>query len=77
MKFGQLVEYNMKKIFLEKSDTKVMEELVPDLLWKAKIEHISELIVWNQIQFAFIVCQNQGLPKYIETKVLTTCFYLL
>ena len=36
MKFGQLVEYNMKKIFLEKSDTKVMEELVPDPFVKSQ-----------------------------------------
>ena len=31
--------------------------------------------VWNVIQFVFIVCPRQGLPKY-ETKMLTTCFYL-
>ena len=36
MKFGQLVEYNMKKNFLEKSDTKVMEKLVPDPFVKSQ-----------------------------------------
>ena len=30
MSFGQLVEYNMRNIFLEKSYTNVMEKLVPD-----------------------------------------------
>ena len=29
MKFGQLVEYNMKNIFLEKSDTKCGGETIP------------------------------------------------
>ena len=30
MKFGELIEYNMKNIFLEKSYAKCDEELVPD-----------------------------------------------
>ena len=28
MKFGQLIEYNMRKIFLEKSDTKYGGEII-------------------------------------------------
>ena len=31
MKFGQLIEYKMRNIFLEKSDTNVVEKLFPDL----------------------------------------------
>ena len=30
MKFGQTIEYNMKKIFLEKSYTNVVEKLFSD-----------------------------------------------
>ena len=30
MKFGMLVEYNMRNIVLEKSYTNVLEKLVPD-----------------------------------------------
>ena len=34
MKFGQLLEYNMKKIFIEKSYTKCRGETIPRLLSK-------------------------------------------
>ena len=34
MKFGQLIEYNMENIFLEKSNTKCREKLVPDTFTK-------------------------------------------
>ena len=30
MKFGQLIEYNMRNIFLEKSAQNVVEKLVPE-----------------------------------------------
>ena len=47
------------------------------LFIKIKIEHISWSTVWNFMQFAFIVRPSQVLPKYIEIKALTTCFYLI
>ena len=34
MKFGQLVEYNMRRIFLEKSYIKCGGETIPDLFLK-------------------------------------------
>ena len=34
MKFGQLTEYNMRNIFLEKSYRKCVEKLFPDLFLK-------------------------------------------
>ena len=34
MKFGQLIEYNMRNIFLEKSYTKCSEELILRLFSK-------------------------------------------
>ena len=42
-KFGQLLKYNMRNIFLEKSYTKLAENAVPDVFLrkKIKIEHIS------------------------------------
>ena len=55
----------------------VVEELVPDPFIKIKIEYISESVVWNIIQFVFIVFQSEGLPKYIKTKVLTTDHFTL
>ena len=41
IKFDQLIEYNMRNIFLEKHTQNVVEELFPDPLLKIKIEHIS------------------------------------
>ena len=34
IKFGQLIEHNKRNIFLEKSHTKVVEKLFPDLFLK-------------------------------------------
>ena len=46
MKFGQLIEYNMRNIFLEKSYTKCGGDTIPKpFSKKIKIEHISESIV--------------------------------
>ena len=72
MKFGQLVEFKMRNIFLKKPYIKNMVEklvLDPFIKKKIKIEHISRLPVWN----VFIVCPSRGLPKHVKTKVLTTC----
>ena len=42
MRFGQLIEYNMRNIFVEKSYTKCAGETIPrPLSKKIKIEHIS------------------------------------
>ena len=62
MKFGQLTEYNMINISLEKSCTKCGGE--------------ARSTVRNVIKFLFIVCPSGGLPIYIKTKVQKTCFYL-
>ena len=68
MKFGQLIEYNMRKLKKRKktSYTKCGGETSPrSLFWKIKIEHIFGLIIWN-----FIVCfyciLSWGLSKDIE-----------
>ena len=62
----------MRDIFLEKSCPKYDGETSPRRFFKKiKIGHISGS---SFIQFVFIICPSQGLRKYIETKVLTTCF---
>ena len=53
-----------------------MEKLVPGLLTKKKNEHVFRSAVGNVIQFVFIVCPSRGLPKYVKTKVLNTCFVI-
>ena len=54
MKFGQLIEYNMKNIFLQKLYLKCGGKPVPNSFLKIEIEHISELTVKRFIQFVFI-----------------------
>ena len=57
-KFGQLIEYNLRNIFLEKSYRKCGGETIAGLFFKKiKIEHISGPIFENYIHFDFIVCQ--------------------
>ena len=45
MKFGQLIENNLRNIFLENYIQNVVEKLVPDPFLKNEIEHISGSIV--------------------------------
>ena len=66
MKFGQLKQYNMRNIF-EKYGTKCIGEASPKSFSKRSKMSI----------FLFIVYRSQRLPKYIETKVPTDCFYLI
>ena len=39
--FGQLIEYNMRNIFLEKAYTKYGGKTIPRRFWKIKVGHIS------------------------------------
>ena len=62
--------------------TKVDYKIYYDVTnWKTEIQYtygrISQSTVWNFIQFVFIFCRSWGLAKHIETKVRTTCFYLI
>ena len=45
MKFGQLIEYNMRNVFLENHTQNAVEKLVLDPFLKSKIEHISGSMV--------------------------------
>ena len=59
-KFDQLIEYNMRNIFLEKSYTKCGGET------NAKLDHISGSIVPSFMQFVFIVCQVDGYQNILR-----------
>ena len=41
MKFGQLIRYNMRAIFLKNYSQNMAKKLFPDPFLKIKIEHIS------------------------------------
>ena len=66
MNFGQLIKYNMKNIFLEKSFTKVVEKLLPDPFLKNQIEHISESISKSLMQFVYVVFQVEGYQNILK-----------
>ena len=56
IKFGQLIEYNMRNIFLEISYTKYGGETITrPFSEKSKLS-----IFLDQIQFVFIICQVEG-----------------
>ena len=77
MKLGQLIECNMKNIFLEKSCIECGGDPFQTLFWKIKIEHISGSIVLKFYTVYFYYMTSWGLSKYNETKLQTTCFYLI
>ena len=76
MKFDQIIEYNMRNIFLKNHTQNLVAKLVPDLKKEIKIEHISGPVS-NFTKIVFIAYPDCGLPKHIEAKVLITCFYFL
>ena len=54
-----------------------MDKLVPEpFLTNQNWTHLW-ITVWNYIQLISILCLSKGLPRYIESKVLDTCFYLI
>ena len=59
MKFGQLIEYNVRNIFLEKSYIKCGRE-------KIKIERISGSIFYSILYFVLIVCQVEDYRKWLK-----------
>ena len=75
MKFGPLIEYNMTNIFPEESYTKFGGETSsrPVFLKTFAYLWINRL---NVIMFVFVVSPSRASPKYIKTKVQTTCIKL-
>ena len=78
MKFGKLIEYNLRNIFVEKSYTKCAAELFPHPYLKyqnwAYLWINSVCKVLNSFFYCMLIW---GLSKYSEIKKQTTCFYLI
>ena len=74
MKFGQLIEYNMRKIFLEKSYTRCGGEASPRPFYKKSKLNISLNERSEMLKVCFSCMSNGGLLKFIKTKVLATSF---
>ena len=77
MTFCQLIEYNMRSIFLETSYTKCGGETSSRSF--SKNQNVAWLSLWFKLswifmQFVSIICPSWRLQKYIETEVLVTCF---
>ena len=76
MKFSQLIEYNMRTIFIEKSLLNSGGETIPDLFLKNQ----SWANLWiNNLKFhtiCFYCMASGGLSNYIKKKLQTSCFYL-
>ena len=73
MKFGQLIEYNIRKTFLEKTYTKCGGETITRYFSKKSILSIS----LKFYAVCFYCLPSSGLSQYIETKLQITCFYLI
>ena len=73
MKLGQLTEYNMRNIFLEKSHTKCSGEAIPRHFYKnSKLSSIS----LDQHFFIPFVLLHFQVNYYQSVLKLITCFYL-
>ena len=75
MKFGQFIEYNIIYVFLEKSYIRLGGKVVAEPFIKNK----NRAYIWmNSLKCykCFVVSPSRGLPNYVKTKVLPTCFYL-
>ena len=67
MKFGQLIEYNIKNIFSWKIIQRMWwRNYFQTLFWKIKIGHISGSIVYSFTQFMFIICQVEGYQNILK-----------
>ena len=79
MKFGQLIEDNMRSIFLGKSFTKCGGETSPTP-FSGNLKRFNDLDLdqWPKISYSlFLLIRKLRAIKYIETKLQTTCFYLI
>ena len=77
MIFGELIEYNMRNTFLEKSCKKYGAEASVGPFYKNSKLSISLDQPSKSFFLLHLLCPRLGLQKYIKTNVLTTCFYLI
>ena len=76
MKPGQLIEYSLRNIFLEKSYTKCGGETIPRPFSK-KLKLSISLDQYSKVSYIlFLHMPSCGQSKFIETNQ-TTCIYLL
>ena len=77
MKFGQLIENEMRNIFLEKSYAKCGGEASN----RCFIKNQTSVYLWVNSLSCYKVCfhclSKSRSTKYVKNKVLTTCFYLI
>ena len=77
MKFGQLIEYDMRNFFLEKSFTKCHGETIPRRFSK----NPNLAYIWiNRLKddtVCFYCIRSWGVSKYSKTKPQTTSFCLM
>ena len=67
MKLGQLIEYNIRDIFLEKSYLKCGGETISrSFSRKTKIEHGCRSIVESFIKFIFLACLVEGYQAILK-----------
>ena len=79
MKFGRLIEYNIRNILLETLYPKCGKETIPRPF--SKKSYIVSIFVDQYSQVLYILlllfAKMRGLSKVIESKLKTTCFYLI
>ena len=78
MKFGHLIEWNMRNIFLEKSYANCGGETNPRP-FSEKLELSISLDQKSKVLYSSLLLYGKlraMLSKYIETKLQTTCFHL-
>ena len=78
MKFSQLIEYNLRNIFLKKTYTNVVEKLFSDPFLKNQ----NWGSFWiNDLYILYIFCfycwSSWGISELIGTKLQTSCIYLI
>ena len=73
MKFGQLIEYNMRNIFVEKSYTKCAGETIPRHLSKKSKLSISLDQKCKDLKSLFLLCANLRAMENSEIKLQTAC----
>ena len=77
MKFGQLIECNMRNIFLKTRLRNVLKRLFPNPFLKNQNWAYPWINSLYSLYSFFITFYSIGLLKYIKTKPQTTCFYLI
>ena len=77
MKFGQLIEYNTRNIFLEKSNTKCGGETIPTLFSKKPKFNISLDQYSKVLYILFLLFAKLRTIEIDRTNLQLTCFYLI